>query len=768
MMTQKYTVGGMSCSACSAAVDRAVRQVDGVEDVSVSLMANRMTVRYDPEKTNDDTICTAVARAGYSAIVDDGTPRENPDEVRYRDLCRRLWKSVVFALVMMYVTMGHMIGLPLPPIIDPNAGALTPLWNGLLQLCLAFPVMWINRSYYRDGLRGAIHGSANMNTLIALGSGTSFLYGIYVLVKMALGAAGGATIMHLSHELHFESVTMILALITVGRTLELRARRRTSDAVRKLLDLAPKTAEVRRGNEIVTIPADTLVSGDIVLIRAGGGIPCDGVILTGGGASDESVITGESVPVEKNAGDTLICGTILVTGYAEMRAESVGEETTVAKIAAMVEEAATSKAPVQKLADKISRIFVPVVCSIALVTFILWWGLSGNLDTAVSFGISVLVISCPCALGLASPTAIMCGIGRGAECGILIKSADAIDALNKANVVTLDKTGTITEGRMELTEIYPVGEMPKDVLAAYGAALESASEHPIGRAIVSAYTGEIPECTDYDVTFGGGVSGVIDGRRYFCGNASYLASVGIGGIEDTIREIADDLARRGLTPVYFAREQVKFACERDEGACERIEGVFAIGDRIKATSPAAVQSMRTAGCEVVMLTGDNPVTAEAIAKEAGITRVVAQVKPEGKAAVVESLMDGSYFGDTVRRTVVMVGDGVNDAPALAKADCGIAIGQGTDIAIASAGVVLVRSDLGDAARAIRLSRAIMRNVAENLLWAFLYNLICIPIAAGLLYPLFQLKLTPMIAAAAMSLSSVCVVLNALRLRRWRG
>lgn len=752
MVTQKYVVGGMSCSACSASVDRAVRQVAGVEDVSVSLMANRMTVRYDPAQTNDEAICAAVDHAGYSAAVDDGTPREDPDEVRYRDLRGRLWKSVLFALIMMYVTMGHMIGLPLPPFIDPEAGALTPLWNGILQICLAVPVMWINRSYYRDGLRGAIHGSANMNTLIALGSGASFVYGVYILVKMAIGAAGGTHIMHLTHELHFESVTMILALITVGRTLELRARRRTSDAVHKLLDLAPKTAEVRRGDAVVTIPADTLVSGDIVLIRAGGGIPCDGVIVTGGGASDESVITGESVPVEKAIGDKLICGTILLTGYAEMRAESVGEETTVAKIAAMVEEAATSKAPVQKLADKISGIFVPVVCSIALVTFVIWWIASGSLDTAVSFGISVLVISCPCALGLASPTAIMCGIGRGAECGILIKSADAIDALNKANVVTLDKTGTITEGKMELAEVYPVGDKNAETLRAYGAALESASEHPIGRAIVAGYTGTVPTCTDYDVTFGGGVSGVIDGVRYYCGNAAYLASVGIAVTEAS--NTAEELSRRGLTTVYFADT--------------KIEGIFALGDRIKETSPSAVQSMRAAGCEVVMLTGDNPVTAEAIAAQVGITRIVAQVKPEGKAAVIESLMDGSYFGDTTRRTVVMVGDGVNDAPALAKADCGIAIGQGTDIAIASAGVVLVRSDLGDAARAIRLSRAIMRNVAENLLWAFLYNLICIPVAAGALYPLIGLKLTPMIAAAAMSLSSICVVLNALRLRKWRG
>lgn len=754
MTTQKYTVGGMTCSACSASVDRAVRQIPGVEDVSVSLMANRMTVRFDPTKTGDDAICAAVDRAGYSAAVDDGIPKEDPDTVRYRDLRSRLWRSVIFALVMMYVTMGHMIGLPLPPIFDPEAGPLTPLWNGLLQLCLTVPVMWINRSYYRDGFRGAIHGAANMNTLIALGSGASFLYGIYVLAKMGIGAAAGTHILHLTHELHFESVTMILALITVGRTLELRARRRTSDAVRKLLDLAPKTAEVKRGDTIVTVPADTLSAGDIVIIRAGSGIPCDGVILTGTGAADESVITGESVPVEKADGDQLICGTILLTGYVEIRAESVGEETTVAKIAAMVEEAATSKAPVQKLADRISGIFVPIVCSVALVTFIVWWIVSGNLDTAVCFGISVLVISCPCALGLASPTAIMCGIGRGAECGILIKSADAIDALNKASVITLDKTGTITEGRMELSGIYPTGRMDRNKLLAYGAALEEASEHPIGRAIAAAYTGEKPDCVAYDVTFGGGVSGVIDGKRYFCGNASYLTSMGIAMTDEPVNTTAEDLSRRGLTPVYFAGEQ--------------IEGIFALGDRIKETSPAAVRSMRESGCEVVMLTGDNPVTAAAIAAEAGIQKIVAQVKPDEKAAVVEDIMDGTYFHDAVRRTVVMVGDGVNDAPALAKADCGIAIGQGTDIAIASAGVVLVRSDLCDAARAIRLSRSIMRNVAENLLWAFLYNLICIPIAAGILYPLFGIRLTPMIAAAAMSLSSICVVLNALRLRRWHG
>jgi len=747
----------MSCSACSAAVDKAVRQMGGVNDVMVSLMNNTMTVQFDEASVSEEAICKAVKDAGYGASVYMGRSAEDPDALRYRNLKSRLWKSALFALVMMYVTMGHMIGLPLPAFIDPHTGGYAPLYNAIVQLCLALPVIFINRAYYADGFRAALHRSANMNTLIAVGSGASFVYGIYILVKMILGLADGADIAPLTHELHFESVTMILALITLGRTLELRARRKTGDAVRRLLDLAPKTAEVRRGEEIVTVPAEELTAGDILLIRSGGGIPCDGIILVGGGAVNESVITGESVPVEKNIGDKLISGTVLTSGYAEIRAESVGEDTTVARIAAMVEEAATSKAPVQKLADKISGIFVPIVCGIAFLTFVIWLIAGSSLDTAVSFGISVLVISCPCALGLAAPTAVMCGIGRGAEMGLLIKSADALDLLCKTEAIVLDKTGTITEGRMQVESVHCIRENDSVGYLAAAAALEAMSEHPIAGA-VTAYGKEkeldIPECTDYHVTFGGGVDGLIGGKRYYCGNQAFLEQNGIVIPHSALIQ-GETYAKNGLTPVWVAANDTAI-------------GLIGVGDAVKASSKAAVAQFAQLGAKVVMLTGDTEITAQAVASSVGIGHVIASVKPDGKSAAMESIMDGSYFGDDKRRVTVMVGDGVNDAPALTKADCGIAIGQGTDIAIESAGVILVKNDLSDVVRAIRLSQAVMRNIAENLIWAFGYNLLCIPLAAGVFFPLFGLKLTPMIAAAAMSLSSICVVSNALRLRRYRG
>lgn len=747
----------MSCSACSAAVDKAVRQMDGVGEVMVSLMNNTMTVQFDDAVVSEEAICKTVKSAGYGASVSTGKSAEDPDALRYRNLKSRLWKSVLFALVMMYVTMGHMIGLPLPAVIDPDTGGCAPLYNALVQLFLVLPVMYINRAYYADGFRAAFHRSANMNTLIAVGSGASFVYGIYILVKMMLGLSDGADIIHLSHELHFESVTMILALITLGRTLELRARRKTGDAVRRLLDLTPKTAEVKRGDTVVSIPAEELAEGDILLIRSGGGIPCDGILLSGGGSVNESVITGESVPVEKNIGDKLISGTVLTSGYVEMRAESVGENTTVARIAAMVEEAATSKAPVQKLADKISGIFVPIVCSIALLTFCLWSLAGASLDTAVGFGISVLVISCPCALGLAAPTAVMCGIGRGAEMGLLIKSADALDLLCKAEAIVLDKTGTITEGRMQVEGVHSMQEHASLSYLSVAAALEAMSEHPIAGAI-TAYSREkaitVPECSDYRVTFGGGVDGILDGKRYFCGNRAFLEQNGIV-ISHSASVQSERFAKNGCTPVLVADE-------------ECVLGVIGVGDAVKTGSQSAVTRFGQLGAKVVMLTGDTEMTARAVASAVGIEHVIASVKPEGKAAALETIMDGSYFGDDKRRITVMVGDGVNDAPALTKADCGIAIGQGTDIAIESAGVILVKNDLNDVAHAIRLSRAVMRNIAENLIWAFGYNLLCIPVAAGAFFPLFGLKLTPMIAAAAMSLSSICVVCNALRLRRYRG
>ncbi|MBQ7923488.1 MAG: copper-translocating P-type ATPase [Clostridia bacterium] len=757
MKTQKFSVSGMSCSACSAAVDKAVRQMDGVSDVMVSLMNNTMTVQFDENTVSEESICQTVKSAGYGASVYEGKKAEDPDALRYKNLKSRLWKSIVFAVIMMYVTMGHMIGLPLPGLIDPHTGGSAPLYNAILQLLLAVPVILINHAYYGDGFRAALHRSANMNTLIAVGSGASFVYGIYILVKMAVGLSAGADITPLTHELHFESVTMILALITLGRTLELRARRKTGDAVRHLLDLAPKSAEVRRDDQVISIPTDELVEGDILLIRSGSGIPCDGIILTGGGSVNESVITGESVPVEKNIGDKLISGTVLTSGYAEMRAESVGENTTVARIAALVEEAATSKAPVQKLADKISGIFVPIVCGIALITFIIWLISTGSLDTAVSFGISVLVISCPCALGLAAPTAVMCGIGRGAEMGLLIKSADALDLLCKTEAIVLDKTGTITEGRMQVEGVHCIQETPSTDFLSVAAALESMSEHPIGKAI-TLYGKEkeldLPECSDYHVTFGGGVDGMIGGKRYYCGNRAFLEQKGIV-IPHSASVQSELFAKNGWTPVWVACEDTTI-------------GLLGVGDAIKATSKTAVSQFTQLGAKVVMLTGDTEITAKAVASSVVIEHVIASVKPEEKAAALETIMDGSYFGDDKRRVTVMVGDGVNDAPALTKADCGIAIGQGTDIAIESAGVILVKNDLNDVGHAIRLSRAVMRNIAQNLTWAFGYNMLCIPVAAGVFFPLFGLKLTPMIAAAAMSLSSICVVCNALRLRRYRG
>ena len=745
----------MTCAACQSAVDRAVCSLNGVESVSVSLMTNSMTVSYDENLLTEEKLFKSVSDAGYSAsewVKREVTQAE--EDKKYRSMVKRLIVSAVFAVVMMIVTMGHMVSIPLPSFMDPHGHGASPIVYAAVQLVLTVPVILINRAYFIDGIKSVIHGGANMNTLVGTGAAASMLYGVYILGLMIAGYASGKEIHMYSEQLYFESVTMILTLITLGRTLEARARRHTSDAVRKLMALTPKTAEVIRNGETVVIPSEELTVGDHVIVRAGASVPCDGIVVSGGGATDESVITGESIPVSKENGSTLICGTILTSGYAEIEAVHVGEDTTVAKITQLVEDAASSKAPVQKLADKISGIFVPVVCSIAVITFIVWMIVTGSLHSSVSHAIAVLVISCPCALGLATPTAVMCGVGRGASLGILIKSADAIDVLHKASVVMLDKTGTVTEGKMRVSEVLCVNADESELLTD-AASLESMSEHPIGIAIVdhAAEKGiAAQDVTDFTQTFGGGVRGCVSGTVCCAGNAEFIASCGIAVAEDVHAQL-EGLASRGMTPILFAKNG-------------EISGIIALADRIKSSSIEAVSEFKKLGIEPIMLTGDCEAAARAIAAQAGIERVISGVKPEGKAACVESVMAGDFYGDTERRYVIMIGDGVNDAPALAMADCGMAVAHGTDIAIESAGVVLVKSDLTDAARTVGLSNAVMRNIAENLAWAFGYNILCIPVAAGVL-SFAGITLTPMIASAAMSLSSVCVVTNALRLKKWK-
>lgn len=745
----------MSCAACQAAVERAVSALDGINSAAVSLMTNSMTLTFDETVLTDEKIFEAVSNAGYSASVWVKRETSEAEELaKYNSMIHRLIASAVFAILMMIVTMGHMVGIPLPDFMSPHGHGTAPIIYAVVQVILAVPVIIINRAYFIDGFKAVMHKSANMNTLVATGAAASMIYGIYILVRMILGYAAGEEIHHFSEELYFESVTMILTLITLGRTLESRARRHTSDAVRKLMALTPKTAEVIRDGQLITISSEELRVGDRVIVRTGASVPCDGIVVSGGGAADESVITGESIPVSKSDGDTLICGTILTSGYAEIEAVYVGEDTTVAKITQLVEDAAGSKAPVQKLADKISGVFVPVVCSIAIITFVVWMIIGGSLHQAIGYSISVLVISCPCALGLATPTAVMCGVGRGASLGILIKSADAIDVLHKASVVMLDKTGTITEGKMRVSDVCPINST-KDELLTYAASLESMSEHPIGAAIVDHASengvSALPT-SDFSQTFGGGVRGVVSGNDCCAGNAEFMADSGITVTQETEKKLTE-LASDGKTPIIFAKNG-------------SICGIIALADKIKPSSKKAVEALRKLNIEPIMLTGDCEVTARAIAKEAGIERVISSVKPDEKASYVESVMAGEYFGDTERRYTIMIGDGVNDAPALAMADCGMAVAHGTDIAIESAGVVLVRSDLTDAARTVELSHAVMRNIAQNLAWAFGYNMLCIPIAAGVLSGI-GITLTPMIASAAMSLSSVCVVSNALRLRRWK-
>ena len=735
-MELKFNVKGMTCAACSARVEKVTTQVTGVDKVEVNLLAGTMRVEATTDVT--DAIIQAVENAGYSAVVPGGKKKEqNTQDAQLTEMKRRIIWSFAFLAVLMYFTMGHMVGLPVPAWYH---GAENGVTAALLQLFLTLPVVYLNRTYYMRGLRALRNRAANMDSLIAVGSGASLLYGVLALFVMshALGLGDMETVKHYSENLYFESAAMILTLITLGKFLETRAKKKTGDAVGKLMDLSPKTAVVKRDGMEAEIPVEAVRVGDVVVVRSGGRIPVDGTVISGRGSVDQSALTGESVPVEVQTGSTVSGATILVEGYMEFRAERVGEDTTLSQIIRLVEEAGGSKAPIARLADKIAGVFVPVVMAIAAFGFVIWLLVGQPLEFALTTAISVLVISCPCALGLATPVAIMVGTGRGAGMGVLFKNAEALERLHKVDTVVIDKTGTLTTGKPTVTDVLPEGISQTELLS-LAASLESYSEHPFALAVLERAK-DIPrkQAEEFETLPGRGVCGMIDGVKYYGGNAHLMAEKGIAVPS------YEDLANSGKTPLYFASKQ-------------QYLGAIAASDVLKQDSAEAVARMRKMHLNVVMLTGDNKATAESVAKQAGITHVIADVLPNEKAGQIEKLRSAG-------RNVLMVGDGINDAPSLVTADVGMSVGSGTDIAIEAADVVLMNNSLESAVDAIALSRATIRNIKQNLFWAFFYNVLGIPIAAGALYLPFGIQLSPMIGAAAMSMSSVFVVSNALRLR----
>lgn len=731
-MKQRFQVSGMTCSACSARVERVTRQLAGVKKAEVNLLAGRMDVEYEENVVTAQQIIEAVTREGYGAEIAEKTQsaRKNTEqEKRLKEMRLRLQISIPALLLLMYVSMGHMIGLPMPEIFhDGMRGFFV---RAAAEIVLLLPILIVNRVFFTSGFRKLLHGAPNMDTLVAVGSAAGILYSLYAI---AMGDTMG---------LYFESSGMILTLVTLGKFFETRAKGKTGQAIEKLMDLSPKTAVVERDGKEIEIPVEQVCVGDTICVRPGGRIPVDGVVLSGSSAVDESALTGESMPVEKKAGDAVAAATMNRTGFLRFRAEKVGKDTTLAQIIRLVEEAGGSKAPIARLADKIAGVFVPIVMGIALVATIVWLLLGQNVGYALSIGISVLVISCPCALGLATPVAIMVGTGRGAELGVLFKNAEALEQLHKVTTVVMDKTGTLTEGKPVVTDIEP-NEISETELLSLAAAMEKQSEHPLAEAVLKK--AEEMGCTLADAEAfqtipGRGIEATVQGVRYLAGNRTFLTE---RGIEVTA---ATQFAEAGKTPLYFAAADGRFL------------GVIAAADVEKKQARRAVQTLHRRHMEVVLLTGDNATTANVIAKRLGITRVISGVLPTDKEKTVRQLQGEG-------KIVAMVGDGINDAPALMRADTGIAIGAGTDIAMESADVVLMRSDPMDVVRAIDLSRAVIRNIRQNLFWAFFYNSLGIPIAAGVLIPL-GIHLSPMIGAAAMSLSSVFVVTNALRLRRFR-
>ena len=740
-MTEKFVVTGMTCAACAAHVEKAAGAVDGVNSAAVNLMLGTLVCSYDRDKASPQAIIAAVEDAGYGAAPADDAKRDirREQDAAAKAMGRRLLWSAVCLVPLFYLSMGHMLGLPVPAFMHRQ-----PLLAAAVQLALCLPILLLNRAYFTVGFSRLFKGSPNMDSLVALGAAAGLAYS---LIEMGLLCAGQLTGMP---DLYFESAGMILTLVTVGKYLEERSKGKTTGAITALLALAPETAVVRRNGTEVTVAADQIRAGETVIIRQGGRIPVDGTVTKGSGAVDESALTGESMPVEKTPGSSAVSATVLTSGYLELTADRVGADTTLSQIVQLMEQAASSKAPISRLADKISAVFVPVVISIAVLAAVLWATVGGmGIRFCLSIGIAVLVISCPCALGLATPVAITVATGKAAERGILIKSAASLELLGRVDTVVLDKTGTVTAGTPQVTDVLCVPGVTEEELLCAAASLEKPSGHPLADAIVQeAARRSIPLCavSDFNAVPGGGVQAVLDGKTLYAGNDRYMTLIGAGTA--ALRAAAEALAAAGKTPLYFAEEQ-------------QLLGVVAVADVVKPDSAAAIAALRRSGREVVLLTGDDRRTAEAIARQVGVERVIAQVLPQDKARCVKELQkDG--------RLVAMVGDGVNDAPALVTADVGLAIGAGTDVAIESADVVLMHNSLMDIVDAAALSRATLRNIRQNLFWAFFYNAIGIPVAAGVLYPALQLTLDPMLAAAAMSLSSVCVVSNALRLRGWKA
>lgn len=770
-MKERFDVTGMTCSACSSHVEKSVGKLTGVENVSVNLLTNSMQVEFDENKLDTAGIIKAVEDAGYGAAVKDehaksgaktsgqsGSQENNglsAVEQNVKNMKKRLIVSLIFWIPLMYVSMGHMIyqwlNIPMPPFtmnfLHGNENAITYAFT---QFLLLLPILIANQKYFKNGFKTLWHRSPNMDSLIAIGAGAAILYGIFAIYRIgyAMGHDDMMVVHQYAHDLYFESAGTILTLITIGKYLETKSKGKTSEAITKLLNLAPKTVTaVRDGVEQVVDAAD-VEKGEIFLVKPGESVAVDGIVLEGKSSFDESAITGESIPVPKQEGDTIVSASINKSGLIRAKATKVGEDTTIAQIIRLVEEASSSKAPIAKMADKIAGVFVPAVITIALITGVIWLISGATFEFAMSTAIAVLVISCPCALGLATPVAIMVGTGKGAENGILIKSGDALETAHQIDTVVLDKTGTITQGKPVVTDIICAAgkNADKTQLLQIAGSLEKGSEHPLAEAIVNyCVTNNISleKVTDFNALFGKGIEGTVSGTHYYAGNEKMMEEKGISLSTEQKNQI-QALAKQGRTPLLFADEK-------------QFLGIVAVADVVKPTSKEAVQKFRDYGIHVIMLTGDNEVTAQAIKEQVGIDEVIAGVLPTQKEEKISALKQAGH-------KVAMIGDGVNDAPALASADVGIAIGAGTDVAIESADIVLMKNDLLDAVGAVKLSKAVIRNIKENLFWAFFYNSIGIPLAAGVLYPLFQIKLNPMFGAAAMSLSSVCVVSNALRLR----